>query len=287
MVGGVGFGTAAPCGNGHQRDERAVGRIVDHEGFRGVFLRQVAYYPARSRNRNNGRVYRTPLGGRPYWFLWVVSGAVYGFLPRKYGLRGKLCRWLLRKVAKRHAAGDGDPGSLSGGGRPNTASSSEPSSGAEDGRCQGSLVYMRVQNTDRPLATSPCSVIGDDHVLLATEDAALSQLPEGDRVDGIPMCLAHQTAYHTLRGRAICRLKDCYHLGTLVADGGYYSPAHLPDDVTHKAPVSRVSFEDKDRPQTDKGLAFFPDVVINALIRNVGPAGEMDDRELVEELTNT
>lgn len=178
-------------------------------------------------------------GNNPYWFVWLVRSAVYGFISHKYGLRWRLYRRALGNVSRRPSASGWLPGLVSTGTRPCATAGSEPSSDAEGGRCQSSLVYKRVQNTNRPLAPSLCRAMGDDIVRLACEGAESPHPPEGGRIAGIPLRLAHQTSYHTIRGHTICKEKDCFHLGALAAGGSYYCPAHLPDAVTHKPSDAR------------------------------------------------
>ena len=123
---------------------------------------------------------------------------------------------------------------------------------------------------------------------MAEEDFSGSHLPEAGRAVGVPLCTAHATAYHTLRGHQKCVTSSCTRLGTVGPRGEYYCPAHMASAATPLPPAPKVSFGkegDKGR-RGSTGLSSFPDAVVLALYENADPTGKLYQAKVVGDLTS-
>ena len=216
----------------------------------------------------------------PPWFPWVVRVVVYTTI----GVQLDLPQRLYHRVRLWWAGKQVGPGRPSSG----LSCKSEPPSDTDDCSCNAHIVKMDLEGTCRSLSDKGCTSEGVESVQLVHDDWASSHLPESDRVSGLFMCGPHAMAYHTLRGHKICRRKGCCGLGTLGPDGLFYCPLHMSSAVTPPPPVAKVKFEDlkEDQAPNPVGLESFPDAVLTALISNVDPDGVVDEKDLVDILTD-
>ena len=224
----------------------------------------------------------------PPWFPGLARAFLYGYLGHKFNVWNYVFRRLFPNElptwcnwVKKPQAGTGEKRRAS-----RASSGTEPPSDSDDNTCQGGIVYMRIHGLVRPLSDQPCREPSHRAATLSLEDIATSHLPEYDTINGVPLCRVHGDAYHTLRGHTICVTKDCSRLGTLGPTGAFNCPLHLAASLTPAPPVPQVSFQDAcQKDSVKEGIAGFPDAVIAALIKNVDPAGIMEQPELVDELT--
>ena len=182
----------------------------------------------------------------PTWFEWLVRLAAYGFVTQGFSLYLRLMAW-----ARKNWKGEVKNGATATAGSPR--SQPDPASDVDDSVCQSDLILMDINGAHRSLSSTPCRALSVDHVVLASEDADISHLPDGDNVMGVPLRRAHGGAYPTMRGHKMCAAQDCYQLGPLGQAGFFYFGNHISSALTPCPPKPMVKFEDTGAEKTARG----------------------------------